>query len=155
MGWWFGRKSAAGVRPFVPAWLGSGEEAGFVRSYDAQYDEVFRNNPVGQRCVRLLAGMVGGLSVHETEGGEAAVKLIREDGLLEQIAAALLLHGNAYVQLIAAADDKPAELCPMRPERVSIATDENGYPAAYLYRAGGRTVRIAAKDSLARRQVSH
>ena len=32
----------------------------------------------------------------------------------------------------------PAELCPLRPERVSVATDEDGWPAAYLYRAGGR-----------------
>jgi hypothetical protein len=30
---WFGRKSAA-VRPFVPLWLGSNEEAGFVRSVE-------------------------------------------------------------------------------------------------------------------------
>ncbi len=31
---WFGRKGAAAVRPFVPAWLGSSEEAGFVRSIE-------------------------------------------------------------------------------------------------------------------------
>ena len=31
---WFGRKSVAAVRPFVPVWLGSGEEAGFVRSIE-------------------------------------------------------------------------------------------------------------------------
>ena len=142
---WFGRKSAAAVRPFVPAWLGTSEEAGFVRSYDAQYDEVYRNNPVGQRCVRLLAGMVGGLAIDAPEGGEPALKLIGEAGLIERLAAALLLHGNAYVQLIAGPDDAPVELCPMRPERVSIVPDEHGYPAAYVYRAGNRAQRIAAK----------
>ena len=35
MGWWFGRKSApADVRPFVPAWLGTGQEEGFARSVE-------------------------------------------------------------------------------------------------------------------------
>jgi len=152
---WLGRKSAAAVRPFVPVWLGSGDEAGFVRSYDAQYDEVYRTNPVGQRAVRLVAGMLGGLAIDAPEGGEPALKLIGQDGLLERLAAALLLHGNGYVQLIAGPDDRPAELCALRPERVSVATDENGYPTAYVYRAGQRTVRIAARDALARRQVAH
>ena len=43
----------------------------------------------------------------------------------------------------------------LRPERVSIATDERGHASAYVYRAGGRAVRIAAKDALHRRQVAH
>lgn len=64
MGWWFGRKSApADVRPFVPAWLSNDSaEEGFARSYDAQFEEVFRKNPVGQRSVRLAwpASLAGG-----------------------------------------------------------------------------------------------
>lgn len=56
-GGWFGRKSApADVRPFVPTWLNRAiEEEGFARSYEAQVDEVYRRNPVGQRSVRLLS----------------------------------------------------------------------------------------------------
>jgi len=53
MGWWFGRKSAADMRPFVPAWLKTDEQPGFARSYDAEFEEVYRRNPVGQRAVRL------------------------------------------------------------------------------------------------------
>ena len=100
MGWWFGRKSApADARPFVPAWLrNDSAEEGFARSYSAQFDEVFRRNPVGQRAVRLVAGLLGGLTV---DGNERAVRLVTSDGLLEGIAANLLLHGNAYVQVIA------------------------------------------------------
>ena len=154
---WFGRKSAGAAArpPFVPSWLGTAEDAGFVRSYDAQYDEVFRNNPVGQRSVRLVAGMVSALTVEVAEGDPRAAKLVTADGLLEGIAASLLLHGNAFVKLIAGPDDAPVELCLLRPERVSIATDSQGYPAAYLYRVGNRTVRTAARDALARRQLGH
>jgi hypothetical protein len=64
MGWWFGRKSApADARPFVPAWLNTdSQEEGFARSYQAQFEEVYRRNPVGQRAVRLVAGMLGSLT---------------------------------------------------------------------------------------------
>jgi len=69
MGWWLGRKSApADARPFVPAWLNSDSvEEGFARSYSAQFEEVFRRNPVGQRAVRLVAGMLGGLTIDGEE----------------------------------------------------------------------------------------
>ncbi len=128
MNWWFGRKSAVpGVRAYAPDWLRGDEGgAGFARGYSAQYDEVFHTNPVGQRCVRLVAGMVGGLTIDATAGQEEAARLVMRDGLLEEVAAALLLHGNAYVQLIADGHDRPAELHALRPERVSVATDAAG-----------------------------
>src|SRR4051812_45853098 len=137
MGWWFGRKSApADARPFVPAWLQSdAAEVGFARSYSEQVEEVFRRNPVGQRAVRLVSGMLGALTI---DGDARAVALITAGGLLESITANLLLHGNAYVQLIADSADRPAELCQLRPERVSVVSDERGWPVAYLYRAAGR-----------------
>jgi hypothetical protein len=64
MGWWFGRKSApADARSFVPAWLrNDSAEEGFARSYSAQFEEVYRRNPVGQRAVRLVSGMLGSLT---------------------------------------------------------------------------------------------
>jgi HK97 family phage portal protein len=154
MGWWFGRKSApADARPFVPAWLRSdATEEGFARSYHAQFEEVYRRNPVGQRAVRLVAGMLGSLTI---DGDPRAVALVKADGLLDGIAANLLLHGNAYVQLIADGDDAPAELVQLRPERVSVVADERGWPVAYLYRAGGQVVRIDRVDALERQQVAH
>lgn len=155
MGWWFGRKAAEPARPFVPAWLGSDDERGFARSYEMQFDEVYRRNPVGQRVVRLVAGVFGGLQVYSAEGEDKAAELVRADGLLEIIAANLLLHGNAYVQLLSGSDGEPAELCLLRPERVSVATDERGWAVAYIYRAAGRAVRVASRDALERRQVAH
>ena len=153
-GWWFGRKSApADARPFVPAWLQSdAAEVGFARSYSEQVEEVFRRNPVGQRAVRLVSGMLGALTI---DGDERAVALVTAGGLLESITANLLLHGNAYVQLIADSADRPAELCQLRPERVSVVSDERGWPVAYLYRAAGRVTRFERVDALERAQVTH
>ena len=166
MGWWFGRKSApADARPFVPAWLhNDATEVGFARSYDAQFEEVFRRNPIGQRSVRLVAGMLGSLTIDPSTGsgqapstgsGQAALALIKRDGLLETVAANLLLHGNAYVQLIADHSDRPQELCSLRPERVQVVSDERGWPVAYLYRAAGHATRIERFDGLQRMQILH
>ena len=153
MAFWFGRKSAPEARPFVPAWLqGEAVSGGFARGYEAQLDEVYRRNPVGLRAVRLVSGLVGSLPIF----GEAkAVELVKAGGLLERAAANLLLHGNAYVRLAADRHDRPAELNCMRPERVSVVCGADGWPSAYLYRAGGQVVRIDREDALGRRQVAH
>ena len=154
MGWWFGRKSApADARPFVPAWLSnSSTEEGFARSYEAQFREVYERNPVGQRAVRLVAGMLGSLTV---DGDPRAVALVRAAGLLEGIAANLLLQGNAYVQLIADGEDRPAELNLLRPERMEVLADDRGWPIGYMHRAGGQMARIDRFDGLGRVQVAH
>ena len=154
MSWWWGRKAAPDLRPLVPDWLGNAAGDGLVTGYAAQFDEVYRRNPVGQRAVRLVAGMLGGLAVHAAEGDEAAARIVSGDGLLEGIAANLLLHGNAYVQLLGG-DGAPIELVQLRPERVSVVADEHGWPTAYLYRAAGQASRIARTDGLGRRQVAH
>ena len=156
MRFWLGRKSAPEARPYVPVWLqGEGEAGGFVRSYQAQLEEVYRRNPVGLRAVRLVAGLMGSLPLFAAEGGEKAVELVRTGGLMERLAAALLLHGNAYVRLVTDRHDRPAELFPIRPERISIATGADGWPSAYLHRAGGEVTKIPAKDALGRRQFAH
>ena len=50
MNWGFGRKSApADVRPLVPGWLSAISDAGFARRNETQFDDVYRNNPVGGR----------------------------------------------------------------------------------------------------------
>jgi HK97 family phage portal protein len=150
---WLWRKSAPERQMFVPAWLtGEGEQGGFARGYQAQLDEVYRRNPVGLRAVRLVAGLVGGLPIF---GHEKAVELVKSDGLLERAAAALLLHGNAYARLATDSHDRPAQLHLMRPERVSVASGADGWPAAYVYRGGGQVARVAREDALGRRQVAH
>jgi HK97 family phage portal protein len=126
-----------------------------VRGYAAQLDEVYCRNPVGLRAVRLVAGLVGSLPLYIDDGDPRSIDLLRAKGLLEQAAAALLLHGNAYVRLAVDGHDRPAELHCMRPERVSVVTGADGWPAAYLYRAGGQVTRVARQDALQRRQVAH
>jgi HK97 family phage portal protein len=75
--------------------------------------------------------------------------------LIETVAAQLLLHGNAFVQVICDAEGEPAELFALRPERVSVEADASGWPAAYVYKAGETKNRFAARDPLGRPSVVH
>lgn len=63
--------------------------------------------------------------------------------------------GPGYVQLLTRDDGAPAEICTLRPERVSVVSDERGSPTAYLYRVAGRVTRYERMDALGRRQMAH
>ncbi|WP_118857590.1 phage portal protein [Sphingomonas mesophila] len=151
---WFGRKSVPVDGAHLPPWLRQPRDEGFARGYAEQVREVYRTNPVGLRCVRLIAGAVGGLTIFSNDDAVAALV---SGALRERLAAALLLHGNAYVQLIADDQDRPRELVDLRPDRCSVAGDARGQPCAIVYRGGGggRDERIALKDALYRRQAVH
>ena len=159
MGWldsWLGTKSAPGpdavpLTAAVEGWA----RGGFARSYDGQVREVFEQNPVGQRAVRLVASSLGGLTVEASGEGAEAASLVTAE-LLETMAAQLLLHGNAYVHGLDDAAGALEALMPLRPERVSIATDAKGWASAYLYRVGGKAPRrIEALDKLGRLRIVH
>jgi HK97 family phage portal protein len=73
--------------------------------------------------------------VRATSGGQA---------LVETVAVHLLLHGNAYVEMLPGMDGRPCELFALRPERVTIEADIRGWPVAYVYKAGEVTSRLPA-----------
>lgn len=155
---WFGRKSAS-PPPALPAWssLASASDGDRApRSYQARVAEIFQNNPVGQRSVRLVAGTVAALPIDQVDGDPRAGAVGLKPRLLEAVAMNLLLHGNAYLFCV---DDGGGltELLPLRPEKVGLLFDQRGWPSGFLYRggAGGAPVRYPARDSLARQQIIH
>ena len=75
--------------------------------------------------------------------------------MLETLAMQLLLHGNAYVQVLTGADGGVRELFALRPDRVTVEADARGWPAAFLYRVGDRVTRLAAEDARGRAAVVH
>jgi HK97 family phage portal protein len=148
----FGRKSAGRAesrpdlaRPALARALTWGA-AELPRSYEAQVRAAYRDNPVAQRAVRMVAEGVGGAPLAASDG--AALALVTEttagQSLLETVAAQLLLHGNAYIQIACDAGGRPVALFALRPERVKIEGDARGWPAAYVYTLGGAATRLAA-----------
>ena len=116
--------------------------------------EAYLGNPVAQRCVRLVAESVAWAPVYANEARPEAATLLTP-GLLESVATYLLLHGNAYVQVLQDAEALPAELFALRPERVTVEADASGWPAAYAYKVSGAARRIAARDGLGRPGLVH
>ncbi|QLC23649.1 phage portal protein [Parasphingopyxis algicola] len=154
----FGWKSGgASARPaLLRAPWGAVTIGDWPRGYEAQVRSGYVENPVAQRAVRLMSESAGAAPL---AGGEREVKLCNADSagqpLIETVAAHLLLHGNAFVQILCDVEGAPAELFALRPERVTIEPDTQGWPAAYLYRAGEKTMRLKARDGLGKPSLVH
>ena len=138
---WFGwRPGRVGARPALSrAGSAFAASAGWPQGYEAQVRAGYLGNAVAQRAVRLVAEGVGSAPL-DGEAGLAAA--IGARGLMEALAVQLLLHGNAFVQLLRDEEGKLVELFPLRPERVTIEPGADGWPAAYLYRVGGTATRL-------------
>ncbi|WP_445191756.1 phage portal protein [Sphingomonas sp. Tas61C01] len=143
-GWKSGREDA---RPALSrAGSGSWPAGEWPQSYEAQLRAAYLGNAVAQRAVRLVAESVAGAPLLASDTALAALVAARSGGqaLLETVAAQLLLHGNAYVQVLRDADGGAAELFALRPERVTVEADASGWPAAYRYAVGARVQRLSA-----------
>jgi HK97 family phage portal protein len=125
--------------------------------------EAYVSNPVAQRAVRLVAEGVASVALYAAqEGGDGGASTssgravsLASGRLLETVATQLLLHGNAFVQVLTDAEGEPAELFALRPERVTVEADAAGWPAAFVYKAGEAKTRLPALDGLGRPSVVH
>lgn len=141
----------SGIRTYGPAALGE-----WPRHYEAQIRELFLANSIAQRAVALVADGVASVPISSNDSAALALVKASSGGqaLLETVAAHLLLHGNAYVEILPGADGRPMELFALRPERVVIEADRRGWPVAFVYKAGEVTTRIPA-DSVIHIRVMH
>ncbi len=141
----FSRKARPPQARAAP-WLSAYALAAPPRSYEALARAAYLANPIAQRAVRIVAEGVGGAALVSTPSAHPALALFGRDGaLIETIAAHLLLHGNAYIEVATGAAGLPAALYALRPERVTVEADASGWPLAYLYRTGDRVTRYPAE----------
>ncbi len=149
----FGRKSrpaqarAPGIFPdFIRSnW---NTNSGPTRSYEALVRDAYLRNPIAQRAVRIITEGAAGAPVRSNPPDHPVLALLGggEPGpsLIETVAANLLLHGNAYIEIGLGATGLPAALYSLRPERVTVEADASGWPVGYLYRAGTTLQRFPA-----------
>ncbi|WP_336979426.1 phage portal protein [Altererythrobacter fulvus] len=116
--------------------------------YRGAVGRAFLDNPVAQRAVRLVAEGVGNVPLAPTD--PALQKLVTATSagqpLLETLAAQLLLHGNAFLQIVKDGAGRPVELFALRPERMAMLPDASGWPAAWLYRVGEKELALPVED---------
>jgi HK97 family phage portal protein len=120
---------------------------GVPASYDQQVRALYLRNAIAQRAVRLVADAVGDAPL---AGTFELVPLVQArsagQALTATLAANLLLHGNAYVQVLTDARGNVAELFALRPDRVTVEADAGGWPVAYRYTVGPNSVLLLADD---------
>lgn len=155
----FGWKSAGrGVtRPALARGWMTGSLGEWPRSYEERVRAGYLDNPVAQRAVRLLAEAIAGAPIATNHAGARQLVTARTSGqaLLDTVVTQILLHGNAYLQLLAGPDGAPVEMFALRPERVTIEADARGWPVAYRYKVGDTVLRIAAQDAAGHMAVIH
>lgn len=149
-------KGGGGARPvpigrgYASPWASAFEASARTPPFDyaTAVREGYLANPVAQRSVRIVAEGVGGAPLSSDAPG--LLRLVRGSAgttpLLEVLAAQLLLHGNAYVQILKDAAGAPIELFALRPERVSVIAGADGWPQAHAYRVGSETITLLPED---------
>ncbi|MBX6426723.1 MAG: phage portal protein [Variibacter sp.] len=123
------------------------------RDYAALAREGYAKNAIVYRAVKLVAESAAALTFLLYEGDaernrHPLLDLLarpnpRQDGpaLFETVYTHLLLAGNAYLEA-AMLGGAVRELYALRPDRMRVVPGPDGWPAAYEYTAGGRTVRF-------------
>jgi HK97 family phage portal protein len=136
----------------VAFYLG-GRAAWTNRDYAGLAREGFQRNAVVHRAVRLVAEAAAAIPVDLHHEGRALARhplldLLarpnpREGGtrFMESVYGHLLVSGNAYLEAVSV-DGAPRELYALRPDRMRVVPGPDGWPAAYEYQVGSRTVRF-------------
>ncbi|MFK8252238.1 phage portal protein [Ancylobacter terrae] len=127
------------------------------RDFAALAREGYARNAVAHRCVRLVAEAVASTPLglfeagHEVPAHPLAVLLARPNprttgaALVEALASHLLLAGNAYVEAVIVGG-QVRELHALRPDRMRVVPGDDGWPEAFDYTVGARTVRFLQGD---------
>ena len=136
------------ARGFVSPWATAYESGPPPFEYGRSVRSAYLDNPVAQRSVRIVAEGVGSAPLAPTDAALAALVAETSAGqsLLETLAAHLLLHGNAFVQVLKDASGRPVELFALRPERMSVVAGADGWPSAFAYKLADRTLTIGLED---------
>ncbi|WP_408590585.1 phage portal protein [Novosphingobium sp.] len=145
------------ISPWIAGFDWRGPGTGGAADYPVAVREAYLRNPVGQRAVRLVAEGVGGAPLTGSDPQLLALVNATSAGqaLLETLASQILLHGNGYVQVLRDAEGNAAELYALRPERVTVQPDVGGWPAAFRYTVGDRTMTLDAVDDFGQPNVIH
>ena len=149
-------KSFAGHTLMTLSALGPAKWSG--RGYASLVSQGFMRNPVVYRCVRLIAETANRVPLTVRVDGKVVSEhplkslLQRPNGrqsgaeMLEAVYAYLQTAGNAYLQA-GIVDGGVKALFVLRPDRMRVVAGGDGWPVAYDYTAGGKTVRISQESA--------
>ncbi|MEZ5853957.1 MAG: phage portal protein [Hyphomicrobiaceae bacterium] len=136
------------------------------RDYQAFANEGFMQNPIVYRCVRMIAECSAHIPLLLYDGdqeiGQHPLKgLLRKPNanqawpeFMQALVGYLLVSGNAYIEAVSV-DDQVRELHILRPDRMKVVPGADGWPEAFDYTVGARTVRIGGDVVDGVRAIQH
>jgi len=142
----------------VMAWHGAGRVAWSPRDTVTLTRTGFAGNPVGFRCVKMIAEAAAALPLvlqdcERRFSAHPLLDLIKAPNpaqgraeLFEALYGQLLLTGNAYVEAVGASQGVPLELHVLRSDRMSVVPGADGWPIAYEYAVSGRKHRFDVSE---------
>ena len=146
------KRSATGKVVALAA--GSGRVAWTPRDMGSLMRAGFSGNPVGFRCVKMIAEAAAALPLVLEVGGARQVahpllSLVAQPNpaqgraeLFEAVYGQLLLTGNAYLEAVSGEEGAPIELHVLRSDRMAVVPGSDGWPVAYDYTVGARKHRF-------------
>ncbi len=146
-------QKASATGPVI-AYHGAGRVAWSPRDVGSLTRTGFLGNPVGFRCVKLVAEAAAALPLVLQDRARRyeehpLLSLIRRPNgaqgraeLFEALYGQLLLTGNGYLEAVPDEAGAPVELHVLRSDRMSVVPGADGWPVAYEYAVGGRKHRF-------------
>ncbi|MBB5516529.1 HK97 family phage portal protein [Rubricella aquisinus] len=153
-------------RPVI-AFHGSGRAAWTARDTPSLVRAGFAGNPVGFRCVKLIAEAASAVPFALQDGARRYADhpilslLARPNGaqgttdLMENLIGQFLLSGDAFLEAVGEGQDGlPAELHVLRSDRVRVVPGATGWPIAFEYSVGAKKHRLKV-DSICHIKAFH
>ncbi len=143
------------------AWASVGQAQWTSREPERLIRAGFERNPIGYRCVRMIAEAAASTPLvvfanGRREPDHPLQKLLDRPNpdqsapdLMESFFGGLQTFGNAYLEATGdgfSPDGPPTELYALRPDRVTMVPGPQGWAQGYDYAAGGRRVRIGRRS---------
>ncbi|SNS43027.1 phage portal protein [Tropicimonas sediminicola] len=145
-------RKASATGPVI-AWQGAGRVVWSPRDTASLTKSGFVGNPIGFRCVKLIAEAAAAVPLVCQDTGRryethpVLSLLARPNGaqgradLLEALFGQILLSGNGYIEAVGSGG-MPFELHVLRSDRMNLVPGKDGWPVAYEYTVGGRKHRF-------------
>ncbi|QYX56697.1 phage portal protein [Roseovarius sp. SCSIO 43702] len=142
----------------VVAWHSAGKVAWSPRDTVSLTRNAFSGNPVGFRCVKMIAEAAAALPLVLQDNAQRYVdhpllSLMRRPNtaqgraeFLEALYGQTLLTGNGYVEAVGDEAALPLELYVLRSDRMSVIPGSDGWPMGYEYNVNGRKHRFDTRD---------
>jgi HK97 family phage portal protein len=131
----------------------TGQPVWSPRNYQVFAKQGFGENPIGYRCVKMIAEAAASVPWQLRQRGEIVsqnplLDLLTSpnpvesgNSLMESFYSHLQIAGNAYLEAAVLAGDV-RELHVLRPDRMKVVAGSDGWPQAYEYSVNGASVRF-------------